>query len=200
MKTRKNISLVLGALILGACASNVVQDTYYSLSPGNSEYQASTTDAQRKIRLTIAHITLPKFLQKQNLVMQSGAHTLVAARHHFWAEPLEDGIAKVLAQEIMQASSHLQVERNFGRWTSKSICSIRLEFDAFHPTEAGQILTSGRFWLQGGENESPVIQSFSSKEDLQQDGYSQVVVQLRSSLQHVATGIVTSIEQSRTCK
>lgn len=199
MSTRKKTMLIMLSLLHGACTSNLVQDTYYSLSLGKPHYPAEVPEEQRSARLTLTHVTLPRFLDKQNLVMQNGAHTLVSAHHHFWAEPLEDGIAKVLVQEIMHVSKSLRVERNAGRWASKGHCSLRLEFDAFHPTEAGQVISSGRFWLQGSEKDNVVVQTFSYSDNLLRDGYPQVVEQLRASLQNVASTIVTSIEQNHVC-
>jgi len=185
---------------VSACTSNTIQDTYYSLAPGTAAGSVIPALKQRESRLTLVSITLPKFLQNQNLVMQNGAHTLVPARHHFWAEPLEDGIAKVLVQGITKNASTLQVESNAGRWSAGTNCSLRLEFDSFHATQSGQVISSGRFWLQDTESKSPIVQQFNYSDDLLLDGYAQTVSQLQSSLQVLASAIVSAIEDSGVCK
>ena len=194
--------IVLACLVLcfTACTSKMIPDTYYSLSPGNATGTITPAFNQREYRLTLVRISLPKFLQRQNLVMQKGAHTLVPAQHHFWAEPLEDGIAKVLIQGIMKNSNALLVENNTGRWSRGSDCSLRLEFDSFHATQSGQVLSAGRFWLQGAKASNTFVQPFSYSDDLQQDGYTQVITQLQSSLQKLASSVVTAIEDSGVCK
>ncbi len=200
MSIYRNVALAGLLVCLGACASKGIQDIYYSLAPGGLTSAATQSDHQRETRLILASVTLPQFLQKQNLVMQKGAHTLVHARHHFWAEPLEDGIAKVLVQDIMKSSSALQVEVNAGRWTTGSNCSLRLEFDSFHATQSGRVLSAGRFWLQGADSTSPSVQQFNYSNNLLADGYAQVVTQLHSALQNLSSTIITAIETSGVCR
>ena len=191
--------LVCLLVCISACSSTAIQDTYYSLAPGQVANATAPVANTREMRLTLARITLPQFLQKQNLVMQKGAHTLVHAKHHFWAEPLEDGIAKVLVQGIIKNSNALQVEINAGRWSADSDCSLRLEFDSFHATQSGQVISAGRFWLQGAKSDSPNIQQFNYSDDLWVDGYAQVVTQLHSSAQKLSSTIVKAIEETGVC-
>ena len=99
----------------------------------------------------------------------------------------------------MKNSSTLQVEINAGRWTAGSNCSLRLEFDSFHATQSGRVISAGRFWLQSAESKNPHIQQFNYSEALLVDGYAQVVRQLHSSLQNLSSTIIDAIKHSEVC-
>ena len=192
--------LVLLPLLLGltACASNPVEDQYYSLVlaadevPGKVDAEASHT------HIIVGPIQLPEFLERRELAMQISDNEIRTANHHFWAEPLEGAIAKVLVKDTFLLGDALVVDREAGRWTEEGNCRIRLEFDKFHATNRGRVVNSGRYWISTPDDS--VRQEFDLSHSIASDGYSSAVTALRLSLRELAGQIVATIDNSSICQ
>lgn len=197
MSRIRQLSVLAILLGLGACASNPVEDQYYSLVlaaddlPVNAEVAASLT------HLIVGPVQLPEFLERRELAMQISDNEIRAANHHFWAEPLEEAIAKVLVRDISRLGSNLAVDREAGRWTEEGDCRIRLEFDKFHATNRSRVVSSGRYWILAPDES--VRQEFDLSETIATDGYSSAVTALRLSLRELAGQIVDSLDSSALC-
>ena len=129
--------------------------------------------------------------------MQVGPNRIESANHHFWAEPLDEAIAKVLVRDIAERTDQFVVERESGRWTTEADCRVRLEFDAFHPTHQSEVVASGRYWIvsEGEEERS----EFSFSRRLNADGYANAVNELRSALETLANQIAGGVLASSAC-
>ena len=129
--------------------------------------------------------------------MQVGPNRIETANHHFWAEPLDEAIAKVLVGDITGRVDDYDVERESGRWTPRGGCRVRIEFDAFHPTHQSQTAVSGRYWI--------TIDGVSTRTDfglrgrLTADGYAHAVDVLRDSLAELAEDIATTLPPASEC-
>lgn len=200
MKQASSLLLLITACVVSGCASNPTPDNYYSLSVGSGDQPGARTQSDALVRLTMATIELPQFLRQQGLVMQMGAHRIESASHHLWAERLDDAIANVLVVDIMAQSDAIVVERNAGHWSGESDCTLRVEFDGFHATDASRVVTKGRFWLYSDQDSRKLVNEFDYSGRLARDGYPQVVAQLRASVSRVAAGIVSEIEASEICQ
>ena len=93
-------AVFVSLLGVAACTSAPVEEHHYSLVldalNGSNAVQSSETDAT----LAVTSITLPEYLRSNNLVMQVGSNEILPARRHFWAEPLDDSIKRVLAYDL----------------------------------------------------------------------------------------------------
>jgi uncharacterized lipoprotein YmbA len=65
-----------------------------STSPPNSADSASA------VSIGVGPVTTPGYLRRSQIVTRTGDDQMDIAMFHRWAEPLEDGIARVLAEEI----------------------------------------------------------------------------------------------------
>jgi hypothetical protein len=129
--------------------------------------------------------------------MQMGPNRIESANHHFWAEPLDAAIAKVLTQDIAERTDGIEVERESGRRTAEEDCRVRVEFDAFHPTNDSRVVSSGRYWISA-ENSSD-NQAFSLSRTLTTDGYAHAVDVLRDTLKTLAQQISEDIQRNPAC-
>ena len=87
------------SLGLAACASTPVEDHYYSLVIADDEAAEPATDVATGV-LIVGPIQLPEYLNKRGLTIQVDSNQLQTANHHFWAEPLDEAISKVLARDL----------------------------------------------------------------------------------------------------
>ena len=173
---------------LSACASKPVEDRYYSLVLAADDVTARVPTEEAGAQLIVGPIRLPAYLSQRGLAMQIGANEIQTANHHFWAEPLDEAITKVLARDISQLTDAFSVESEVGRWTADGNCRVRVEFDKFHPTHQARIVSRGRYWISSsGET---VKQEFDMFRTLSVDGYAHAVETLRDSLRTLAERIV----------
>ena len=190
------VFVILG---LAACASQPKEDHYYSLvlaADGDAALSnADSTDA----RIIVGPIQLARYLDQPGLAMQTGTSQIQSANHHFWAEPLDEAIAKVLVRDISQQSAVLAVERDTGRWTAKDGCLLRVEFDKFHATDESQVVVTGRYWIHDSKRAEIAKREFDIVQTLSADGYPQAVRQLRVSLARLAGEIVEQVPNAREC-
>ena len=194
-RTHGCIALV-ASLVLAACASNPVEDHYYSLVLAADD--AATPDmAVANAMLIVGPIQLPEYLNKRGLTMQVDSNQVQTANHHFWAEPLDEAISKVLVRDISRRNGNLGVERDAGRWAAAETCRLRIEFDKFHATNRSSVVSSGRYWVSSSE--STVKQEFDVTQRLSADGYGPAVAALRESLDDLATQINETINSNSQC-
>ena len=187
---------LVASLGLAGCASNPVEDHYYSLVLAADD--AATPDmAVANAMLIVGPIQLPEYLNKRGLTMQVDSNQVQTANHHFWAEPLDEAISKVLVRDIASRNSNLGVERDAGRWTDAGTCRLRIEFDKFHATNRSSVVSSGRYWVSSSD--STVKQEFDVTQRLSADGYGPAVAALRESLDDLATQISETITNNSQC-
>ena len=184
--------LLLSIACLAACETNSLQrpDQYYSLVLANNTQRAKLAAPVR--HWTLVPIRLPEYLKGQNIALQTAPNRIEAARRHFWAEPLDEGIAKVLVADIERLLEDVAIEREAGRWTPVLACRLRVEFAAFHATHGGQVEASGRYWLAAGE--TITRQQFDESAPLAADGYAHAVDALRTLLDVLAAQIAAALE------
>ena len=177
--------LVIG---LCACASKPIEDRYYSLVLAADDVAAPEPAEETSAQLIVGPIRLPAYLSQRGLAMQTGENEIQTANHHFWAEPLDEAITKVLVRDISQLTDAFAVEGEVGRWTANGNCRVRVEFDKFHPTHQSRVVSRGRYWISSsGET---VKEEFDTFRTLSVDGYAHAVESLRDSLRALAELIV----------
>ncbi len=182
---------------LAACGSGpVVQDRYYSLVLAADSGDVSGGETANA-RLIVGPVELPSYLSNRGIAMQMGPNRIESANHHFWAEPLDEAIAKVLTQDIAERTDGIDVESESGRWTPEEDCRVRVEFDAFHPTNNSRVVSSGRYWISS--EYSSDSQAFSLSRSLTIDGYAHAVDVLRSTLEELSQQISEDVQGTPAC-
>jgi uncharacterized protein len=92
------VSWVASLLGLGACAST--PSHFYVLNTlSASETMPATVAAQSPV-IGVGPITLPKYLDRPQIVTRVGRHQLALAEFDRWAEPLQDNVLRVLAENL----------------------------------------------------------------------------------------------------
>ncbi|MBV1905172.1 MAG: PqiC family protein [Pseudomonadales bacterium] len=191
----------LGALILFgliSCTSQALKDSYYSLVLASDELSVSPVDNKILGRMIIGPVRLPAYLSRRGLALQVGSNQVETANHHFWAEPLDEGISKVLIQDLSVLLRQVTVDRDAGRWASSSNCRLRLEFDKFHATTEATVVSAGRYWLSS--KELNIKWEFNMSRQLPSDGYAVSVNELRSLLAVLAEEISAHVDSESFCK
>lgn len=198
MRYASSIVAATTMLLLSACGSSpVVKDRYYSLVLAANGGTATGNDEVTTASLIVGPIQLPTYLSGHGLPMQVGPNRIELAHHHFWAEPLNEAIAKVLTRDIAERTEGINVERDSGRISAEEDCRLRVEFDAFHPMSESHVVASGRYWIESSETSDR--QAFSLTRTLTVDGYAHAVDELRGLLELLAEQISDDLAAGRGC-
>ncbi len=193
----RNSFLIIVLLGLTACGSNPLQDHYYSLVLAADDVTAPVRTEEATAHLIVGPVRLPEYLNRRGLAIQIDANQIQTANHHFWAEPLEEAISKVLVRDIADLASGVTVDRDAGRWTDSGDCRLRIEFDKFHATDQSRVVSSGRYWVSSSD--ANIKQEFAVTQSLSADGHAHAVAALRRSLRTLATQIIDSVESNPQC-
>lgn len=191
---------VLGVAImwLSACGSSpAIPDRYYSLVLAGNDVVSEGIDEAATARLIVGPVQLPAYLGERGLPMQVAPNRIESAHHHFWAEPLDEAIAKVLTRDIARHTNGIDVERESGRFTPTGDCRLRLEFDAFHATSESSVMASGRYWIISKDTSDR--HAFGLTRTLEVDGYAHAVDVQRGMLETLSQQISDDVQGTPAC-
>ena len=197
MKNTRIVFTVFCLFFVLACSSQPGSDNYYSLVLAGDEPFLLGAETEITTRLIVGPIQLPAYLSQRGLPIQLGASQVQNANHHFWAEPLDEAIAKVLVRDLSRFNDSLVVDRDAGRWTVSGDCRLRVEFDKFHATTESRVVSSGRYWISSSQ--SSLKQEFELFRSLSEDGYAKSVEALRNILETLAREISVAINSGPYC-
>jgi uncharacterized lipoprotein YmbA len=99
------------AIVLAGCAVTDATKFYTLGQPAAASVESSASasialtppggaDRTSTVSIGVGPVTMPGYLRRSQIVTRSGVDQVDVAMFHRWAEPLEDGIARVLAEEI----------------------------------------------------------------------------------------------------
>lgn len=142
-------------LLLGSCSVFSVKD-----DPVRHLLEASisarTTNSPRPA-VAVARPTLPPYLERSELVTRTGTGTLEILEKELWAEPLDQGIARVVADNLrrLTGSTNVQPSANFITQDYSKLVEIRI--DRFDPLPDGTLVLECTWKAQpvGGGDASP---------------------------------------------
>jgi hypothetical protein len=197
MNARFALSLSLSALLC-ACASSAPQVpiSYYVLGGRDAE-RSAPVDATLPA-VVLESVTLADYLQQSGLVLQQGDHQLQVSRSNLWAEGLDVAVPEVLLGALREASPQYRYFLRGSEFIPASSYGLRLHLDAFQATDAGDVVASGRYQVVAVADGREILnRQFNLREPLREDGYPQVVKQLRALLDQLARNIVNDLQSAR---
>ena len=128
--------LVIGTLIMGCQQSPRKQ--FYLLSATESAY------ASGKITQVIGlgPIEIADYLQRPQLIVKHDQNSLQMAENAYWGEPLKEGIARVLAVNLMNHQPSRLVEIFPWRSDNRPVVSIRLRIHELHTMDGNAVMNA----------------------------------------------------------
>lgn len=142
---------LLLALLLGACAS-VPVTRFYALVPASAPalVPASATKIQAPPTIVVREVTLPRYLDRPQIVTRTGEHRLRFAEYAHWGGDLREDITRVLAANLAPhlAGSAVLPAPTFVAVKPDLVVNVELlRFDA---ADDGQVHLVARWGVQGG--------------------------------------------------
>jgi len=99
--------LTAGVLALAGCMSVADPTKYYVLSP-TSPREPTPTSSASSVAVGVGPVLIPGYLNRVQIVTRDANDEVAVAMYDRWAEPLESGIAQVLADNL---GAHVGSER-----------------------------------------------------------------------------------------
>jgi uncharacterized lipoprotein YmbA len=104
---RRLLGLAASICLAGCAVSDATQ--YYTLgqaaagsveSGAKASVSRSSAAGTGSVTIGVGPVTVPSYLERSQIVTRTSADQVELSMFHRWAEPLEDGMARVLAEEI----------------------------------------------------------------------------------------------------
>jgi len=101
-------------------------------------------------------VTLPKYLDRPQIVTKTSAHEVELAEFHKWAEPLSENVSHVLAENLSALLSTERIEEY--PWRSSISVDYQIVVDVlqFDGTKGGESVLVAR-WSLVGEDEQTIV-------------------------------------------
>lgn len=99
--------LLLMIFVLCACKNSPPRE-YFALSATAADFNITGQTPVNHI-IGIGPVTIPEYLQHNKIAFWKTPQQLILLDNHYWAEPLERGITRVLALELQAAHSDWRV-------------------------------------------------------------------------------------------
>lgn len=183
---KTSAALLLAAALLCACSSTVNFERY-SLTQQSSALAKSNPFALR--------LNLSPELASGGIVMQTGPNTLVSAKEHRWAQPLENELATLLTQSLINTFGSVDAADRQNTVTTglgKAQAALSpLKIDALVTTFQGDLkgLASIDFVVTVKDEKERVLlqQEYRGQYPLQDDGYGELCRVLQQGFMQLST-------------
>lgn len=147
---------VVCVILLNVLGCGTSQPSHFyllrALSPASVSDLTETKPSSQFIGL--GPVTLPKYLDRPQIVTKSGAHEVELAEFHKWAEPLSENVSHVLAENLSVLLSTDRIEQYPWRRTTPVDYQIVVDVLQFDGTRGGEATLAARWSLLGGDEQT----------------------------------------------
>ncbi len=163
------IACSLAAAALGGCLSlkRTPEARFFTLRSVLEPAEAAPVATRPGSQVGLLPVLVPGHLERPQLVTWAGPGELRIDEYLRWAEPLDEGIARTLAEDLDALLPAHPVIRS--PWPAPVVpfCRVRVELRVFGPQESGAVVLEGRWAvLPTGEGRSFVHRSTSLRRQL----------------------------------
>lgn len=180
--------IIVAVVTLASC-EGVPTNFYYleSLAPPASE------PSDVRTRLVIEDVTLPPYLDRSDIVTQEQANRLDVSDVQKWAEPLDDGFARVLRADLSNLLADervLVVPANF----TEANASVFVDVSRFEVLEGGDAILEAQ-WRIVRERDSRelVLERSVQRAPVVGEGYGAITAALNETLRGLSRDISAAV-------
>lgn len=162
-KSIRGVCMVTILMVSVSACANTQPTHFYLLSAMQTSESSTMLDAKNSgISLGLGPISLPKYLDRPQIVTRISSHEIDLAEFHKWAEPLKDNLVSVLHKNLsMLLSTNRIVEYPWNR-SNLPDYQLSLEVLQFDGTKNQEASLSVR-WRLAGEDGNKVLQEKTSQ-------------------------------------
>jgi uncharacterized protein len=197
--SRGVLFLIVAALILTGCVGVADPTRYYvlsSISAGpNGAQRTSASSAATGVAVGVGPVLIPGYLNRAQIVTRSAGDDVEISTYHRWAEPLENGIAQVLANDLAAqiGSERIAVfpwRGGIARVLDYQVAVMILKFEGL---PGGQVTLDARWRLVGRDGQELALKRSTMSEPVAGTGYQSLVTGMNRLLGTLAREIAAEI-------
>jgi len=187
--------LTTGVLALAGCMSVADPTKYYVLSPTSPRNLTPTADAS-SLAVGVGPVLIPGYLDRMQIVTRDANDEVAVATYDRWAEPLDGGIAQVLADNL---GAYVGSERiavfpwrgGIARLLDYQVAVVVLRFDGWPGRQA---TLDVRWRLVGRDGKELALRRSTLNEPISGEGYQPLVGGMNRLLSALAREIGSEIQ------
>jgi uncharacterized lipoprotein YmbA len=188
------VLVLAGVLALVACKSVEDPTKYYVLSPTSSP--GPTRMAVSSPAIGVGPVLIPGYLDRVQIVTRGAEDDIELSPYHRWAEPLESGIAKVVADNLAAqvGSERIAVfpwRGGVARMLDYQVVVVVLRFEG---SAGGRVTLDARWRLLDKNGQELVLKRSTINEPIQGGGHQPLVRGMNRVLTTLAQEIATEIQ------
>ena len=190
---------VAGVILLNILGCGTSQPSHFYLLRAISPTSSSDLSEVKPSNLSVGlgPVTLPKYLDRPQIVTQSGTHEVELADFHKWAEPLSDNVSHVLTENL---SALLSTDRILQYPWSSSIpvdYQIVVDVSQFDGTMGGEAVLVARWSLWGNAEKELFMQKTSRFSEVLRSGEYEELVETMSRMLASLSGEIADAIKAR---
>jgi len=180
-------------MVVTACAgASAPPQTSYYLLP--LEGPAGVTRLDSPVKVGLSRLEVADYLSQKGIVVETTDGTVRPAHFHEWAEPLSEGLRRVLRAQISTALGYA-ISDDTARRSDWAIV-LDAEIDRLHGTLSGEAVLIAHWRITPrAEPEKSVAYRFSQTRPLQHEGYPALVETETMLLKELSGAIADSIRE-----
>lgn len=196
MQSTRNLQsyllLLVMSLLLAGCGKTV-QPKYYLLTPTTGD--VVTSDLQQ-LSIFLGPVSLPKYLDRSQIVTRHGELQLDLADSHRWAEPLQDNFSAVLAEDLRQRVHLARVIVFPARQEKDLDYRVTVNVIRFDTDDRGDAILSADWSIQDEKSKLIITSKRGSYRYVisPASGYTEIVNALSNTIGQLGEDIVDSIK------
>ena len=162
--------IVVGALLMMAgCASSSARVTYHLLHPVAVPAEAGSWDPSTYV--VVGPVELPSYLDRPQMVARRNDHTLSVNEYQRWAEPLHEGIARTVVENLSRLTGGDKMFLYpFDVPKASVSMQVFMHVVRFDTDEAGKAVLDVRWGVKNGKKETLLTRHTSLAGDVQGAG------------------------------
>ena len=199
MRTR---DLRLGALLLGAvlvwgggCLGGASAPArFYTLGPlAAPQTEANPVAAGRGPAIGVGPVTLPGYLDRRQIVTRRGPDEIELAEFDLWSEPLKDGTARVLGENLATLLRTDRVALFPWRGSQPMQYQVAVDVARFEGAVGGDVTLEARWRILGRDGKELTLRRSTFTEAVGAPGYGALVAAMSRALGALSRDIATTI-------
>jgi uncharacterized lipoprotein YmbA len=146
------LALVLALPVLGGCGSSAPANFYLLQARAAPATPAPQTPGPVLLSIGIGPVEIPEYLDRPQMVIRTGVNTVRVDEFERWAEPLKDGVARVVTDNLADLLESRRIAVYPWRNQLKADYRLALTLSRFEASAAGQAILAGWWTLYDTEN------------------------------------------------
>jgi uncharacterized lipoprotein YmbA len=144
--------LVLALLVLGGCGSSAPANFYLLQTRAAPETPVPHKPGPAWLSIGIGPVEVPEYLDRPQMVFRTGVNTVQVNEFERWAEPLKDGVARVVTDNLAGLLEGMRIAVYPWRNQLKTDYRLALTLSRFEASADGQATLTGWWTLYDTEN------------------------------------------------